>query len=1009
MEQLQLIGRSNEWAVLLSCLSRVRSGDGAAVLVRGRMGYGKTYLLQRLVEESRKQGVLVAACSLRIRNRTTPYSLWIRIIEDLLVSLERSPDCEDPVSWVFGGNAAALGHIVPHLTSGSEKSVSSAALRSGISHEILRVIARVARRKPLLLVFDNLQFADESSQSVFADICSSLRWQQNLMLCVTLREPREDAGPHLAEALSGMLHELQAVQLILPPFTREDISEYFTHCGADPGDALIEEVYRTTEGNPLFVSQFGSLGSGGCRDLTDELSPEVTRTVEQRILEYFQLRMHELNEATCRVLCASAVLGGEFSSSEIAVAVGDCIRDETLMDAVRQALSYSFFDTIENDREAPALYRFHHELVRRAVVRASDRAMLQAAHARMAVYLLGSDGDSQEPEDSTLQGHSLSKGRRMARIAEHQLLSGCAETMPEGVERMLAAGEAFLVGGAWEDAEAVFLRLQSDHSSVLTSADRARLDYGIGKVRLFDGRKPESFPFLLSALNVFAAAGDMAQLMSIALQPVFFAPGHGAFLTVFQRAAEVLNAETPHRLRVSAYEAAAVALIKGQYEYSLRALSGQGGPGALEEIDETDGMRARAFVTYLYVRLSRFGDARSALNDILPRIPRKPDAVTESLVWSCEYEMSRLTGDHNGSLEFLRKRHAADEFVGDRSLLADSALKLGRVAMNEGDWSAARRYMSRALELVPAYPLALSNMVTLERVLGNESAADELLERLLEEALNHESGPHTVLIAGASALTTTAIFSDDNESSKLRGARLLDAARLVRRARGGLFDHPFIAVRRLVLSAVIAYYLRDSRGSERVLTDLAHTKRYNLIHPGHIERARGLLHYLRGSRSRGEECLRNALSLFRAGGDLPQRVLVESEIASEALIAGSTNAALHDTETAIADALATCEYYGMAGLSDRLQRILALGSAARSDDAVLRRLTAREREVLALLAAGFSDKEIAGCLQISTYTASNHVRHILSKCECTSRTQVVARFGSYRGRSGAGLQHNIDL
>ena len=53
-------------------------------------------------------------------------------------------------------------------------------------------------------------------------------------------------------------------------------------------------------------------------------------------------------------------------------------------------------------------------------------------------------------------------------------------------------------------------------------------------------------------------------------------------------------------------------------------------------------------------------------------------------------------------------------------------------------------------------------------------------------------------------------------------------------------------------------------------------------------------------------------------------------------------------------------------------------------------LTPREREVIALLARGHSNREIARALVISAKTAENHVSNILSKLGFTSRAQVVA-------------------
>ena len=60
-------------------------------------------------------------------------------------------------------------------------------------------------------------------------------------------------------------------------------------------------------------------------------------------------------------------------------------------------------------------------------------------------------------------------------------------------------------------------------------------------------------------------------------------------------------------------------------------------------------------------------------------------------------------------------------------------------------------------------------------------------------------------------------------------------------------------------------------------------------------------------------------------------------------------------------------------------------------------LTARERDVLSLLADGASNAAIAGDLVISQATVKSHVRHILRKLGAANRTEAVSRFHALGG------------
>lgn len=53
-----------------------------------------------------------------------------------------------------------------------------------------------------------------------------------------------------------------------------------------------------------------------------------------------------------------------------------------------------------------------------------------------------------------------------------------------------------------------------------------------------------------------------------------------------------------------------------------------------------------------------------------------------------------------------------------------------------------------------------------------------------------------------------------------------------------------------------------------------------------------------------------------------------------------------------------------------------------------RHVTAREIEVLTLLAEGFGNREIATELHISPKTIARHVEHIMQALEARSRTQA---------------------
>lgn len=72
-----------------------------------------------------------------------------------------------------------------------------------------------------------------------------------------------------------------------------------------------------------------------------------------------------------------------------------------------------------------------------------------------------------------------------------------------------------------------------------------------------------------------------------------------------------------------------------------------------------------------------------------------------------------------------------------------------------------------------------------------------------------------------------------------------------------------------------------------------------------------------------------------------------------------------------------------------IERFAALPAPARTDAAALAGLTDREREVLALVARGLSNAELAVRIHVSLATAKTHVGHLLTKLGARDRAQLV--------------------
>ncbi len=115
---------------------------------------------------------------------------------------------------------------------------------------------------------------------------------------------------------------------------------------------------------------------------------------------------------------------------------------------------------------------------------------------------------------------------------------------------------------------------------------------------------------------------------------------------------------------------------------------------------------------------------------------------------------------------------------------------------------------------------------------------------------------------------------------------------------------------------------------------------------------------------------------------------IEEEKVTTALEAGASGYLLKDAEAEEVAQAIRAAYHGEVHLDPAVSRLLAQRLRQRKDAEPVEPLTAREKEVLAQLAKGASNKEIAYELGITERTARTHVSNILGKLALASRTQA---------------------
>ena len=274
------VGRTAGLDRVAGVLRQAALGEPAVVLVAGEAGVGKSRFVAELPAGRAPAGarVLAGQC-----NGFAPGSLPYAPIAGALRQLLRASEEDDDLP---GEAAQAVGLLLPELTAAGQvaRTRGLAALDQGrVFAQLEAVFDKVSASAPLLLVIEDLHWADRSSLEFLAYLCYGLRWQRLAIVC-TYRDDEVPAVPELGAWLADLRRSTRLTEVSLPRFTVPELGEQVAAIlgeAADPG--LVAGLHARTGGNPYYTELLLSAGapaevSGGAGGLSAAL-PAVLREV----------------------------------------------------------------------------------------------------------------------------------------------------------------------------------------------------------------------------------------------------------------------------------------------------------------------------------------------------------------------------------------------------------------------------------------------------------------------------------------------------------------------------------------------------------------------------------------------------------------------------------------------------------------------------------------------------------------------------------------------------------
>jgi DNA-binding CsgD family transcriptional regulator len=957
---LPFVGRSVELSALRAALPRDPREGRRIALIGGEAGSGKTRLVREFAHETAAQDVrvLLGTCDAIV---PAPYRPFVEALHPLLHDVGLRAE--------LGVAAGELGRLAPELWLGADAvarplDADPDTARLRLHTAVGELLTAAGRRESLLLILEDVHWADVSTLLLIRQLARSLG-EARVLLLATFRDLEADVPAELAEMIADLRRIEGVLRLPLAGLTTHEIADFVRLAGGEDeihaGPELLEALRDLTRGNAFLLGElWRGLRETGAVAVTDghlELSRPLTQiATPESVREVTAQRVTRLEPITRDLLELAAVTGREFDLALLRrAASGELPRLDVLEPAVASGM-------IE-ELPGPAFsYRFTHELVRRALYDRLGTLRRAELHLQVGEALERTGGAS--PDE----------------LHHHFAQAAALGTGPRAVRYGLEAARAASAGLAYDEASTLLRSAVVIGIEDLRSRAETQLELGTTLFRA--GRTVESLATFRDAAVIARelADGELLARAAIGFETTCWRPGidDAGARSLLEEASAALPPEDS-RLRVELLAGVARALeVAG--ETTSGELVRDEAIAMARRIDDRHGL-AQALVGSYWAR------GKLSFERILPR---------------------------------LHEARAIAEELGDVELQAEAILWTVAGEMALGEVAPAERELDLAVELAhrTRQPFVLhaaeqfnSSFALLEGRLADAEAAAE------------RSREWGLLLKGRDASATYGVqmFAIRREQGRL--SELAPVVRvLVSGPRGDAAWAPGLGVllcemglhdeARRILAEVRARGLGELRrglwlASLTYLTDaasaLADAELAALLLPalephagaiitighgvgcyGAADRYLGMLAALLGDGDRARSHFAVAMAINERMGAHTWLSHTGYEYGRLLLAAGETERA----RSLLDGALAEAERVGQPALAARIRALTEAASVPATS--LPDGLSARELDVLRLVAQGRSNRQIGTTLFISEHTAANHVRSILRKTASANRAEATA-------------------
>jgi class 3 adenylate cyclase/tetratricopeptide (TPR) repeat protein len=361
-----VVGRVAEASRFASALAAAKVASGQTVVLGGEAGVGKSAFVRRADEQATGDGFRILVGLTHQSDAGLPYAPFISAVRSGFRGLDR-----DELGRVLQRSAPDLAQLFPELGRLGSAEASTGIERHRLAVAFQHLFRAFARESPVLLVLEDLHWADEASLELLKHLARELR-DARVAILATYRSDEMHRRHPLLRALADLERERLVTQIALKRLTPEETTELiratFAQSEADVRitDEFRDAIYARSEGNPFFTEELlkALVESGGVyfdksgwhRKPIDQLE------IPGSIREAVRARMERLTDDARPTLAAAATIGHRFEFEVLRRVRG--VEETVLEGHLREFIEQQLVSESTGGRDE---YAFRHALTREVV------------------------------------------------------------------------------------------------------------------------------------------------------------------------------------------------------------------------------------------------------------------------------------------------------------------------------------------------------------------------------------------------------------------------------------------------------------------------------------------------------------------------------------------------------------------------------------------------------------------------------------------------------------------